>query len=197
MCGKCVCSDESGYFGRTCEDCATCALPCENNRDCVQCKVFGTGKKTSAMLMAPITGSAGLSSSSPGGGMYLSSAQSVRCDEECDGLELNEVATLGATDANHKLCQFNDAADNCTFFFSYDIYNDKRIRYVRAKDCASTFPTWAIIAIIAGSVLLVGCTLLVAWKIVDTLQQKRECARFNEEKKRAAWESVRFLFREN
>ncbi|RNA03542.1 integrin beta-3-like, partial [Brachionus plicatilis] len=155
VCGKCVCDEDSGYFGRTCEDCPTCPLPCENNRDCVQCKVFGTGKKTD-------------------------------CDQ-CD-IELEQVDRIDQ-DSAYKQCQFNDLSDNCTFFFSYEILNDKKIRFTREKDCPSSFPTWAIILIIVSSVLFIGLGLLIIWKILDTMQQKRECARFNEEKKKAAWET--------
>ena len=77
-------------------------MPCENNRDCVQCKLFGTGKKMTKK----------------------------DCDD-CD-IELQEVTRLGS-DSNFKMCQFNDLNDNCTFFFSYDIFNNKRIRYLKDK----------------------------------------------------------------
>lgn len=92
-------------------------------------------------------------------------------------------------DTAFKQCQFNDLSDNCTFSFSYDILNDKKIRFTREKDCPSSFPTWAIIMIIISGVLLIGLGFLIIWKILDTMQQKRECARFNEEKKKAAWET--------
>ena len=62
------------------------------------------------------------------------------------------------------------------------------------KDCPKSFPTWAIIAIIIGGVFIFGIVILFIWKILDTLQQKRECARFNEERKKAAWEAVRVFF---
>ncbi len=35
--------------------------------------------------------------------------------------------------SSNKICQFDDSADNCTFFFSYDILNDKRIRVQKEK----------------------------------------------------------------
>jgi protocadherin alpha len=141
----------------------TCPLPCENNRDCVQCKVFGTGNKK------------------------------LKADCDLCDIELEPVERIEA-DPNNKMCQFNDLSDNCTFLFSYDILNDKRIRYQASKDCPSTFPTWAIILIIVSGVLFLGFSMLIVWKILDTMQQKRECARFNEEKKRAAWETVSFLY---
>jgi hypothetical protein len=81
----------------------TCPLPCENNKDCVQCKVFGTGKK---------------------------SLLKSECDK-CD-VELTEVYRV-ESDPNNKICQFNDFTDNCTFIFSYDILNDKRIKYQKEK----------------------------------------------------------------
>ena len=76
-------------------------MPCENNKDCVQCKVFGTGK--------------------------LNSKECEKCE-----LQLEEVGRL-ELDPNSKRCQFNDVTDNCTFFFSYDILNNKQIRYQKEK----------------------------------------------------------------
>ena len=81
----------------------TCPLPCENNKDCVQCKVFGTGKKATSKF---------------------------DCDQ-CD-IELTEVYRV-ESDPNNKICQFNDLTDNCTFIFSYDILNDKKIKYQKEK----------------------------------------------------------------
>ncbi|KAH3775915.1 hypothetical protein DPMN_177325 [Dreissena polymorpha] len=41
-CGLCAC--ETGYSGPTCDTCVTCTSSCENFKDCVSCKIFGTGK---------------------------------------------------------------------------------------------------------------------------------------------------------
>jgi len=40
-CGVCECDDT--YGGPTCEDCPTCPDPCHVFKDCVGCKMFGTG----------------------------------------------------------------------------------------------------------------------------------------------------------
>lgn len=108
------------------------------------------------------------------------------CDER---LVLTEVSKITADDMNKK-CQFIDPIDNCTFIFSYNIMNDKLIKYQATKECIKSFPTWAIILIIISGVLTAGFAILITWKVLDTMQQKRECARFNEEKKKAAWEMV-------
>ena len=142
----------------------TCPLPCEKNRDCVQCKAFQTGKRNLV----------------------------EDCDQ-CDPLLVLEgVPKINADELNKK-CQFIDADDNCTFLFSYSITNDKIIKYQQTKECGKSFPTWAIILIIVSGVIAVGLAILITWKILDTMQQKRECARFNEEKKKAAWEMVNTL----
>lgn len=67
----------------------------------MQCKVFGTGKKSKS-----------------------------ECDQ-CD-IELLEVYRV-ESDPNNKICQFNDITDNCTYIFSYDILNDKKIKYQKEK----------------------------------------------------------------
>uniref|UniRef100_A0A8C1NXK6 Integrin beta n=1 Tax=Cyprinus carpio TaxID=7962 RepID=A0A8C1NXK6_CYPCA len=43
-CGVCKCTD-SKFQGPTCEICPTCPGVCTKNKDCVQCRAFGTGDK--------------------------------------------------------------------------------------------------------------------------------------------------------
>lgn len=43
MCGTCKC--EPPYSGPTCEDCPTCRGVCQEYRECVECRAFGTGRK--------------------------------------------------------------------------------------------------------------------------------------------------------
>ncbi len=64
---------------------------------------------------------------------------------------------------------------------------------VSFTECPRAFPVWAIIAIIMSAVLLIGFSALIGWKILDTMQQKRECARFNEERKKATWATVSYV----
>lgn len=40
-CGKCKC--KGSYSGPTCEECPTCPSTCDIFKDCVGCKIFGTG----------------------------------------------------------------------------------------------------------------------------------------------------------
>ncbi|EMP36956.1 Integrin beta-7 [Chelonia mydas] len=41
LCNKCQC--QPGYFDRLCSWCPGCQTPCEEHRDCADCKAFGTG----------------------------------------------------------------------------------------------------------------------------------------------------------
>ncbi|XP_060109086.1 integrin beta-7 [Heteronotia binoei] len=44
--GRCVCNRcqcETGWLGSHCSHCAECRTPCEQHRDCAECKAFGTG----------------------------------------------------------------------------------------------------------------------------------------------------------
>ncbi|XP_068179626.1 integrin beta-1-like [Antennarius striatus] len=43
QCGTCMCTPP--YMGATCEDCPTCIGVCQQHRDCVECRAFGTGRK--------------------------------------------------------------------------------------------------------------------------------------------------------
>uniref|UniRef100_A0ABM5FPB4 Integrin beta n=1 Tax=Pogona vitticeps TaxID=103695 RepID=A0ABM5FPB4_9SAUR len=41
VCNRCQC--DAGWFDSHCSRCADCQTPCEEHRDCAECKIFGTG----------------------------------------------------------------------------------------------------------------------------------------------------------
>lgn len=44
---------------------------------------------------------------------------------------------------------------------------------------------------VMGAILLIGLTALLIWKLLITIHDRREFARFEEEKARAKWDTVR------
>ncbi|XP_062975640.1 integrin beta-7 [Elgaria multicarinata webbii] len=45
VCNRCRC--DAGWFGSHCSHCSDCQTPCEEHRDCAECKVFGSGNCSS------------------------------------------------------------------------------------------------------------------------------------------------------
>ncbi|KAJ4922501.1 hypothetical protein JOQ06_021558 [Pogonophryne albipinna] len=43
VCGRCQCS-EPGAFGDTCEKCPTCPDACGTKRECIECRLFNSGR---------------------------------------------------------------------------------------------------------------------------------------------------------
>lgn len=46
---------------------------------------------------------------------------------------------------------------------------------------------------VTGAILLIGLAALLIWKLLITIHDRREFARFEEEKARAKWDTVRVL----
>lgn len=44
---------------------------------------------------------------------------------------------------------------------------------------------------VTGAILLIGLAALLIWKLLITIHDRREFARFEEEKARAKWDTVR------
>lgn len=115
-CGVCKCED--GYWGPTCEECATCPSPCEVFRHCVGCKIFGTGEMSV-----------------------------IDCLNMCDYLanylpvEKEDFDTISMTDERILCTQFNE--EQCMESFRIGGMTDGyRDLYVRTEmDCEAPIPT--------------------------------------------------------
>lgn len=57
-------------------------------------------------------------------------------------------------------------------------------------ECGGGTDALKVLAIVVGSILLVGVVLLAAWKLVITIHDRREFARFQSARSRARYEMV-------
>ncbi|XP_032222767.2 integrin beta-1-A isoform X2 [Nematostella vectensis] len=158
-CGQCVCNATSGYVGAFCDDCPTCPGQCEANRDCVQCMKFGTGKLAGA-----------------------------ECAPKCGGI-LFEMVDEIKPEMGEK-CLFEDQ-DDCFFTFAYrENENQELVIYVqKERDCPEEAEALAVILGVVGGVLGVGLALLLIWKLLATIQDRREFAKFEKERQNAKWDT--------
>uniref|UniRef100_A0A672JHV0 Integrin beta n=1 Tax=Salarias fasciatus TaxID=181472 RepID=A0A672JHV0_SALFA len=164
-CGVCKCTDPK-FQGPTCETCPTCPGVCAQHKDCVQCRAFGTGEKKET------------------------------CERDCSDFIMIKVKTRDKlpqpNDASYPVmhCKERDAND-CWFYYTYAVNNntEKEVHVVDALDCpAGPDITPIAVGVVAG-IVLIGLALLLIWKLLMIIHDRREFAKFEKEKMNAKWDT--------
>ena len=169
ICGMCECvaKDDEQYTGQYCEECPTCKSQCETYKECVQCQIFQTGP--------------------------LDEEQCSRCN-----IRTIETAEIDVKEGE-TLCVFIDD-DDCKFQFKYG-YDDKDdVVYViaqKTKDCPQPVDVLAIVIGVIVGIVLIGLALLLIWKLLTTIQDRREFAKFEKERMMAKWDTVILTINKN
>ncbi|CAM4588860.1 unnamed protein product [Leuciscus chuanchicus] len=163
-CGVCKCTD-SKFQGQTCEICPTCPGVCTEHKDCVQCRAFATGDKKDT------------------------------CEKECMYFNLKLVKMKNELPQPHDQpyinhCKERDAND-CWFFFSYATKNDSTVEVHVAEEleCPSGPDIIPIVAGVVAGIVLIGLALLLIWKLLMIIHDRREFAKFEKEKMNAKWDT--------
>jgi len=171
VCGQCKCksSDQFYYSGAWCEECPSCPTECQLYRDCVRCQVWNTGplkdlKECNDTL-----------------------AENAKCFFTTfvqDELEVNE-------NIGEKLCEFIDDADDCRYKFKYLGTKDTGLIVTakRHKECPKAVNILAIVLGVIVGIVLVGLALLLIWKLLTTIHDRREYAKFEKERQLAKWDT--------
>ncbi|XP_076046740.1 integrin beta-PS-like [Oratosquilla oratoria] len=160
-CGKCTCEKKNGisYSGKYCEECRTCQTGrCVKYQDCVQCRIFGMGK--------------------------LKGSACDKCTIIPEGIE----SLQGEVDKGAQLCSFVDKSSNCEFKFTYLYMPASETYSIKAQslmECPPGFDVFGLVFGIIGAVVVVGLLTLSIWKIVTSIQDRKEYAKFEEERKKA------------
>ncbi|ETE73271.1 Integrin beta-3, partial [Ophiophagus hannah] len=160
-CGKCVCT-QPGSFGETCEKCPTCPDACTIKKECVECKKFQRG-----ILIEQGT-----------------------CNRNCrDEIEL--VQELGGKGKDAANCTYKDENDCVVYFQYYEDSSGKSILYViEEPDCPKGPDVLVVLLSVTGAILLIGLAALLIWKLLITIHDRREFAKFEEERARARWDTA-------
>uniref|UniRef100_A0A669B592 Integrin beta n=1 Tax=Oreochromis niloticus TaxID=8128 RepID=A0A669B592_ORENI len=164
-CGICKCEDPK-FQGPTCEVCPTCPGVCTEHKDCVQCRAFGDGEKKEM------------------------------CQKECSYFNLIKVKERKdlpqPTDQSFPLthCKEKDAND-CWFYYTYAITKNstKEVFVVEKLDCPSGPDIIPIVAGVVAGIVLIGLALLLIWKLLMIIHDRREFAKFEKEKMNAKWDT--------
>ncbi|XP_052824278.1 integrin beta-PS isoform X2 [Octopus bimaculoides] len=91
-------------------------------------------------------------------------------------------------DENLKHCRLVDE-DDCIVFYTYE-YNNKSELLIEVKEKKSCPTSVNVIAIVVGvivGIVAVGLALLLIWKLITTIQDHRELAKFENERNKAQW----------
>ncbi|XP_072028719.1 integrin beta-1-like isoform X2 [Amphiura filiformis] len=167
--GKCQCETDSPFRGSKCDECPTCVGQCSSFQDCVLCQVFDKG---------PFTG------------------------EQCDMCKaritlVDDVKKLSmVNDTDFVLCEYRDD-DNCTILYTYQLQDNGSYTVLVQSEKVCVSPKdggrrtqvpwiWIIIGIIAG-ILLLGIFIIALIRLWIFIQERREYAKFEQERKGAGW----------
>ncbi|XP_072268760.1 integrin beta-1 isoform X2 [Pyxicephalus adspersus] len=163
-CGRCKCTDPK-FQGQTCEMCQTCVGVCMEHKDCVQCKAFKKGGKQ------------------------------ADCDSQCSHINYTIVDSRdklpqpGQEDAlSH--CKEKDI-DDCWFYFTYSVNSNSEahVHVVKDPECPSGPEIVPIVAGVVAGIVLIGLALLLIWKLLMIIHDRREFAKFEKEKMNAKWDA--------
>uniref|UniRef100_A0A8C1NJX6 Integrin beta n=1 Tax=Cyprinus carpio TaxID=7962 RepID=A0A8C1NJX6_CYPCA len=165
LCGVCECT-QPGAYGLTCEKCPTCPDACTIKKECVECKHYKRGD------------------------LY-----EKNCNHVCRD-KIEQVDELVFHEKNSVNCSYKDE-DDCVQNFQYyeDASGQSFLYLVKEPECPKG-PDFLVVApLVIGAILLLGLAALLVWKLLITIHDRREFAKFEEEKARAKWEAVRLTFR--
>uniref|UniRef100_A0A8C8I1W1 Integrin beta n=1 Tax=Oncorhynchus tshawytscha TaxID=74940 RepID=A0A8C8I1W1_ONCTS len=159
-CGTCKCTNPK-FQGPSCEICPTCPGVCTEHKECVQCRAFGTGEKKDT------------------------------CERDCSYFNLIKVKDRDKLPQPGQAfplmhCKERDAND-CWFYYTYAVNkkSEKEV-HVSALRALTSSPLWA--GVVAGIVLIVLALLLI-WKLLMIIHDRREFAKFEKEKMNAKWDT--------
>ena len=164
-CGQCECRVENGvrYSGSYCQKCATCKDRCEELTPCVMCQIHKIGNLTDE-----------------------------ECATNCTDIQIERVETIDKTLVveDEIVCKYR-GDDDCTYLYMY-FYNGTKL-IIQAEDTPECPPEiyllGIVLAVIAG-VVLMGLTVLFIWKLLTTIHDRREFAKFEKERMMAKWDTV-------
>jgi len=163
-CGTCECNStaDGRYTGTYCEDDPSIGGRCSEYKVCVQCQVFRSGDLT---------------------------------EEECANctftpIEVNVAQVEKEEEGRQFLCTFRDD-DDCRFVFVYgkDEYGELQVYAENTKDCPEDINILAIVIGVIVAIVAVGLAVLLMWKLLTTIHDRNEFAKFEKERMMAKWDA--------
>ncbi|KAA3674345.1 integrin beta 1 [Paragonimus westermani] len=208
-CGQCFCN--SGYTGHLCNEIQGGESALCTDRDverCVLClrdslvKAFDKSETTGAddTSISPIANIVTPAIHSNGEVVYTSpeyaNAAAV-CGSACNGTVI-DTARVKLIDNNEQKDDSNLCIiytdDSCRIFFTYRysdaIYVNRKVdlNIMRKSECAKTINILYIVLGVVAGIVLGGIILLLIYKLVITIDDRRELAKFEQQGENMRWE---------
>ncbi|XP_053926199.1 integrin beta-6 isoform X1 [Cuculus canorus] len=159
ICGSCACT-HPGASGKMCEKCPLCGDPCSSRRSCVEC--------------------------------HLASDENslAECSEKCKLVDATVSTTKDYSEDKSIPCSLK-GENECitTFLLAVDEQGTTVIHSIEQKDCPQLPNIPMIMVGVTLAILLIGIVLLCIWKLLVSVQDRKEVAKFEAEKSKVKWQT--------
>ncbi|CAK9831191.1 Integrin beta-PS [Anthophora retusa] len=173
ICGSCHCHEKDNvrYSGQYCEECPTCpGQLCEVLKDYVECVAYNSG---------PLI-------------------KNGKCEQYLHEIDIvDKIVEDPEKDQENgaHICRTPGDA-GCTFVFKYEYYRggnrgDIKIFKIQAekeRTCPVPINVLGVAVGLIVSTVILGFLILLIWKILTTIHDRREYAKFEQERKLAKWD---------
>ncbi|NXT06244.1 ITB6 protein, partial [Prunella fulvescens] len=159
ICGTCACT-HPGASGQTCEKCPLCGDPCTSRWSCVECHLASDDKSLGD------------------------------CSEKCKLVDATVSMAKDYSEDKSISCSLQ-GENECitTFLLAVDEQGRTVIHSIERKDCAQHPNIPMIVVGVTLAILLIGIVLLCIWKLLVSLQDRKEVAKFEAEKSKVKWQT--------
>ncbi|XP_028662245.1 integrin beta-6 isoform X1 [Erpetoichthys calabaricus] len=159
ICGKCICSDQ-GASGDKCERCPTCGDNCGSKRNCIECHLFSKDEVSES------------------------------CNELCRTAHTTVITAADFEDNRSISCTLQSENECIVSFDMTTDDNGKNVIYNLQKiDCPEPPNIPMIILGVSMSILTIGIILLIIWKLLVSVHDRKEVAKFEAERAKAKWQT--------
>ncbi|XP_043930678.1 integrin beta-6 [Protopterus annectens] len=158
-CGQCICT-HPGISGDKCERCPTCGDACSSKRSCIEC--------------------------------YLSTMDwaAEECKEKCKTIDsVISHATDFPEDKSVSCTLKSENECLITFLLTTDEYGKTVVYNLDQKDCPELPNIPMIILGVSLAVLLIGIVLLCIWKLLVSVHDRKEVAKFEAGRSKEKWQT--------
>uniref|UniRef100_A0A671XYB4 Integrin beta n=1 Tax=Sparus aurata TaxID=8175 RepID=A0A671XYB4_SPAAU len=160
-CGACICHDNR-FRGPTCELCPSCPSVCTLHRECVLCRAFSLGLNPK------------------------------ECETRCVHLNLTLVGQAGVlarvppSPGLHRCMEVD--TEGCRVHFLLRTGKKDDVHVALERECPSGPNVILITAALSASVVVLGVALLLLWKLLTGVHDRREFAHFQRELEQRRWD---------
>lgn len=113
------------------------------------------------------------------------------CAENCKEFVPEAVETVIVDVDNDEVLCFGTDEDDCkyNFVYYYNATNCLKVRAQSERECPPQVYMLGIVLGVIAAIVLIGLALLLLWKLLTTIHDRREFARFEKERMMAKWDT--------